>query len=114
MPYKPKDILKKYYAIGEVAAMFGVATSLVRFWESEFDSISPQKSKTGLRQYTQDDIDNIRLVYHLVKEKGLTLQGAKEALRHNKKKLKDNMTMLESLKKIKGFLVELKQSLPSE
>lgn len=114
MPYKHKDILKKYYSIGEVADMFNVATSHIRFWESEFDIISPQKSKSGLRQYTPEDIENIKLVYHLVKEKGFTLQGAKEALKQNKKKLKDNMMMLESLKKIKSFLVDLKQSLPSE
>ncbi len=111
MPYKSKEIEKKYYTIGEVASIFGVATSLIRFWQNEFDIINPQKNKKGIRQFTKDDIENLRLVYHLVKEKGHTLQGAKEILKNNKKKVSDNMEAIESLKKVRDFLVELKKHL---
>lgn len=114
MNYNADNLSKKYYSIGEVAELFGVATSLIRFWQSEFEIINPQKSKTGIRQFTTDDIENIRLVYHLVKEKGFTLSGAKDALKQNKKKVKTNMEMMESLHKIREFLVALRQRLPSE
>ena len=71
-----KQPLKVYYSIGEVADMFGVNTSLIRFWEKEFDVIKPHKNKKGNRQFTKADIDNFHLIYHLVKEKGMTLKGA--------------------------------------
>ena len=80
MPYKEKVIEKKYYTIGEVAEQFNVATSLIRFWESEFDNIKPKKNRKGNRQFTKEDIENVRLIYHLVKERGFTLNGAKEML----------------------------------
>ena len=70
MPYKEKEIEKKYYTIGEVANIFNVATSLIRFWESEFDLIKPKKNRKGNRQFTKEDIQNVKLIYHLVKEKG--------------------------------------------
>lgn len=114
MNYDATNISKKYYSIGEVSEIFGVATSLIRFWQSEFEIINPQKSKTGIRQFTPEDIENIRLVYHLVKEKGFTLQGAKEALKQNKKKVRTNMEMIESLQKIKSFLTDLRNKLPAE
>ena len=100
-----------YYTISEVAKIFGVATSLIRFWQSEFDIINPQKNKNGMRQFTKDDIENLRIVYHLVKEKGHTLQGAKEIIKNNKKKANDNLEAIESLKKVKEFLVALKKQL---
>ena len=81
MAYKEKEIVKKYYSISEVAQHFKVATSLIRFWESEFEIIRPKKNSKGNRQFTQEDIDNIKVVYQLVKEKGYTLQGAKEILK---------------------------------
>ena len=84
MPYKEKEIEKKYYTIGEVAEMFAVANSLIRFWEKEFDIINPKKNKKGNRRYTKDVIENIKLVYHLVKEKGYTLPGAKEIIKSKK------------------------------
>ncbi len=112
LPYKPKDIEKKYYTIGEVAAMFDVATSLIRFWQNEFDIINPQKNKKGNRQFTKDDIEHLRIVYHLVKEKGHTLVGAKEILRLNKKKAYDKLEAIDALNKVKAFLMELKNNLP--
>ena len=85
MPYKEREIEKKYFSIGEVADMFKVAASLIRYWEGEFDIIRPKKDKKGNRRYTNDDIQKIRYVYHLVKEKGYTLQGAQEVIASGKK-----------------------------
>lgn len=81
MPYKEKEIEKLYYTIGEVANIFGVNTSHIRFWSNEFDVIRPATNKKGNRLYTKDDIDNFRKIYHLVKEKGFTLRGAKTELK---------------------------------
>ncbi len=111
MPYKEKAIEKKYYAIGEVATKFNVATSLIRFWESEFDIIKPKKNRKGNRQFTKEDIENVKLIYHLVKEKGFTLQGAKDMLKNDSDAIKDKMDMIESLTKVKAFLKEIKQQL---
>ena len=112
MPYKEKVIEKKYYSIGEVADMFNVATSLIRFWETEFDTIKPKKNRKGNRQFTVSDIDDVRLIYHLVKEKGYTLSGARELLKNGSQAAKGKMEALDSLKNIRTFLVELKNQLP--
>lgn len=112
MPYKEKEIEKKYFSIGEVAEVFKVAPSLIRFWESEFDILAPKKNKKGNRQFTKEDIDNLTVIYHLVKEKGYTLQGAKEALKNSRQKPVDKVEVIKSLEKVKDFLIELKKSLP--
>jgi DNA-binding transcriptional MerR regulator len=112
LPYKEKQIEKIYYTIGEVAEIFKVAPSLIRFWQSEFEIINPKKNKKGNRQFTKDDIENIKMVYHLVKEKGYTLQGAKELIKADKVKVKDKFEMIRSLEKVKSFLIELKKNLP--
>lgn len=112
MPYKEKIIEKKYFTIGEVAAQFKVATSLIRFWETEFDSIKPKKNRKGNRQFTKEDIENIRLIYHLVKEKGYTLQGAKEMLKKGVAEQQDSLEIVTTLKDLRKFLVELKNKLP--
>lgn len=111
MPYKEKVIEKKYYTIGEVATQFGVATSLIRFWESEFDIIKPKKNRKGNRQFTKEDIENVKMIYHLVKEKGFTLQGAKEMLKQDHQAVKDKMEIIDSLKDIRGFLSEVRDQL---
>lgn len=108
MPYKEKVIEKKYFSIGEVAEMMGVATSLIRFWESEFDIIKPKKNRKGNRQFTREDIDNVKLIYHLVKEKGYTLQGAKDLLKNGNDSLKEKIEIIDSLKKVKNFLLEIR------
>jgi DNA-binding transcriptional MerR regulator len=108
MPYKEKVIEKKYFSIGEVAEMLDVATSLIRFWESEFDIIKPKKNRKGNRQFTRDDIENVKLIYHLVKEKGYTLQGAKDLLKNGNDVLKEKIEVIESLKKVKNFLKEIR------
>lgn len=113
MAYKEKIIEKKYYTIGEVASMLKVATSLIRFWESEFDILKPKKNRKGNRQFTKEDIDNVKFIYHLVKEKGYTLQGAKETIRNGVAVPQDKIAAIDSLKNIRAFLVELKKQLPS-
>jgi DNA-binding transcriptional MerR regulator len=109
--YKEKEIEKIYYSIGEVATKLNIAPSQIRFWEGEFDIIKPKKNRKGNRIFTSEDIENIKLIYHLVKEKGYTIQGAKDTIKANNKAAKDNMEMLNSLKKIRSFLVEIKQKL---
>jgi DNA-binding transcriptional MerR regulator len=111
VPYKEKVIEKKYYTIGEVAEQFGVATSLIRFWEGEFDIIKPKKNRKGNRQFTKEDIENVKLIYHLVKEKGFTLQGAKDTLKSDSESMRDKMDMLDSLKNIRSFLVEIREQI---
>lgn len=91
--------------------MFGVATSLIRFWEGEFDIIKPKKNRKGNRQFTSEDIENVKLIFHLVKEKGFTLQGAKDMLKNDAEDVKGKIDMLESLKKIRNFLVEIRSEL---
>ena len=111
MAYKEKEIEKLYYSIGEVSEMFNVAPSLIRFWESEFEIIQPKKNRKGNRQFTKEDIENVRTIYHLVKQKGFTLQGAKEMLRNDTQAVKDKMEIYDSLKKIRQFLVEVRDKL---
>lgn len=113
MPYKERDIEKKYYSIGEVADMFKVAASLIRYWEGEFDIIRPKKDKKGNRRYTKDDIQKIRYVYHLVKEKGYTLQGAQEVITSGKQQGFDKVAAVQKLQEIKDFLINLKHELSS-
>lgn len=91
--------------------MFDVNTSLIRFWEKEFSIIKPKKNKKGNRLFTRKDVDNLTLIYHLVKEKGYTLDGAKKKLREHNDGDLDQVEMLKSLKKIKGFLESLKEEL---
>lgn len=91
--------------------MFNVAISLIRYWEGEFDTIRPKKDKKGNRRFTKEDIAQIRLIYHLVKEKGYTLQGAQDIIKSDRHKLDDKAGMVSRLKEIKGFLVEIRDQL---
>ena len=91
--------------------MFDVNTSLIRFWEKEFDILKPKKNKKGNRLFTQKDVDNLKVIYHLVKERGYTLDGAKKKLRENKGDTIQNEQIVERLKEIRGFLVELRDNL---
>ena len=106
-----KETLKVYYSIGEVAKLFNVNASLIRFWEKEFDIIKPQKNKKGNRQFTQQDVNNFYIIYHLVKERGFTLQGAKDKLKDNTSETIDNTEIIKSLDKLKDFLLEIKAQL---
>lgn len=111
MPYKEREIEKKYYSIGEVGEMFKVAPSLIRYWEGEFEIIRPKKDKKGNRRYTKDDIQKIRYVYHLVKEKGYTLQGAQEVIAAGTTQGFDKVGAVQKLQEIKDFLINLRNEL---
>lgn len=111
MPYKEKEITKLYYSISEVAAMFEVNTSLIRFWEKEFDIIKPKKNKKGNRLFTPKDIENFRVIFHLVKERGFTLEGAKRKLKENPEDTVQNSEIVKRLTDIRTFLLELKAEL---
>ena len=103
--------MKLYYSIGEVAKMFDVNESLLRYWEKEFPIISPKKAGGNVRQYRKEDIENIRLVYHLVKEKGMTLQGAKQKLKMNRETTIRTAEILDRLKLIREELVSMRKEL---
>jgi DNA-binding transcriptional MerR regulator len=111
MPYKEFKVEKLYYAIGEVAVMFDVSTSLIRYWEKEFDILKPRKNKKGNRLFTKIDIENLKIIFHLVKERGYTLEGAKQKLKDNKNGVQSNQKIIDSLLKIKGFLNQVKDDL---
>ena len=111
MPYKKPEIKKIYYTIGEIAEMFDVNTSLVRYWEQEFDILKPKKNKKGNRLFTEQDVDNLFLIYHLVKEKGFTLQGAKDQLKTQGKKVRQEAELAKTLQEVKAFLINLKAEL---
>lgn len=110
MPYKEKETDKLYYTIGEVAKKFDVNTSLIRFWEKEFDLIKPKKNKKGNRLFSQADLDNFQLIFQLVKEQGYTLSGAKDKLKLNPGKVISNAEVVKTLTKLKDFLLEFKNS----
>ena len=103
---------KLYYSIGEVADLFDVNASLIRYWEKEFDILKPQKNKKGNRLFTKEDLNTIRIIYHLVKEKGYTLQGARDKMKGNKDDVEKQVEVIDSLQRIKTFLLELKNDLP--
>ena len=112
MPYKEKEITKLYFTIGKVAKLFNVNTSHIRFWEKEFDIIKPQKNKKGNRIFTKEDVDNFYTIFHLVKERGFTLEGAKQKLKLNKEDTINNIEIVKSLNKVREFLLEFKKELP--
>ncbi|MCS6824732.1 MAG: MerR family transcriptional regulator [Cytophagaceae bacterium] len=111
MPYREKKVEKKYYSIGEVACMFKVQPSLIRFWEKEFGILRPKKNKKGNRQFTKEDIETFKTIYHLVKEKGYTLQGAKERIKESAHASPEKKEILNSLINLKNFLIELREKL---
>ncbi|MBA4304051.1 MAG: MerR family transcriptional regulator [Sphingobacteriaceae bacterium] len=111
MPYKSKPIEKSYYSIGEVAELLGVSQSLIRFWETEFEQLQPKKNRKGNRIYTPANIEQLRTIYHLVKERGYTLKGAREMLKSKAPVVDKQLAVRESLLKIRSFLTELKSDL---
>jgi len=102
---------KRYYGIGEVAKAFGVNTSLIRFWEKEFDALKPKKNAKGNRKFTPEDIKNLKFIYHLVKERGFTLEGAKTHLKEEKQKTLTNFEIISKLEGIKEQLTKIKEQL---
>ncbi len=102
---------KRYYSIGEVAKAFGVNASLIRFWEKEFDALKPKKNAKGNRKFTPEDIKNLKFIYHLVKERGFTLDGAKIHLKEEKQETLTNFEIISKLEDIKNQLIKIKQHL---
>ena len=111
MPYKEKKIEKLFYPIGEVAQMFNLSVSSIRYWEKEFEILKPKKNKKGNRMFTKKDVENLRIIYHLTKERGFTLEGAKKKLRENKTDTIENIEIINHLKNIRKFLVEFRTEL---
>ena len=111
MSFSKNPTEKLFYQIGEVSNALNVNVSLIRFWEKEFDILNPKKNKKGNRLFTQKDFDNLKIIYHLVKERGFTLDGAKKKLKENKEGKTDNLSIIRHLKEIRGFLVDLKEEL---
>ena len=111
MALKSDKNLKLYYSIREVAEMFDVNESLLRYWEKEFPIIAAKKAGGNIRQYTKEDIENIRLVYHLVKEKKMTLAGARQRLKQNKESIRDTAEIIDRLRRIKEDLLSMRKEL---
>ena len=111
MTFQNKENQKIFYKIGEVAKELNVNVSLIRFWEKKFDILNPKKNKKGNRLFTTKDFNNLKIIYHLVKERGFTLDGAKKKLRENKEDTTDNISIVSHLKEIRKFLVELREQL---
>lgn len=103
--------LKLYYSTAEVAAMFDVNESLLRYWEKEFPQLAPKKAGRGIRQYRQEDIETLKLIYHLVKERGMTLQGARQRLRDNRESTIRNFEIVDRLRAIRQELVGMRDAL---
>ena len=110
MPYKEKEISKKYFSIGDVAKIINVKTSLIRFWENEFEILNPKKNKKGLRKYTDKDISILQKIYSLVKIDGFTLDGAKKSIKNDNNK-KENQSIIDKLSDIKKRLISIKKEI---
>lgn len=102
---------KRYYSIGELAKAFDVNASLIRFWDKEFDILKPKKNAKGNRMFTPEDVKNLQLIYHLVKERGFTLDGAKTHLKEAQKKTLDKFEIISKLETIKAQLMNIKSEL---
>ncbi len=102
---------KQYYSIGEVAGMFNLNSSLLRYWETEFDILKPRKNRKGDRHFRPEDIKNLSLIHHLLRQRKYTIEGAKDYLKKNKIKAQQNFELIQRLQKLKGFLLELKAGL---
>ncbi len=102
---------KLYFSIGELAKAFDVNASLIRFWDKEFDILKPKKNAKGNRQFTQEDLKNLKLIYHLVKERGFTLDGARTHLKEGQKKTLDKFEIITKLESVKAQLLNLKNGI---
>ena len=111
MAYNPNKELKKYYGIAEVAEQFNVAESLLRFWEKEFSNINPKKSGRGVRMYTKEDIEEVRLVYNLLKVRGMKIAAAKQVLSKNRKAGSGTSEIIDRLQSVRAELKEISREL---
>jgi DNA-binding transcriptional MerR regulator len=111
MPYREKKIEKLYYQIGEAAEMFSEPVSTIRFWENEFEILKPKKNNKGNRLFTQEDIKNLKMIHHLLREKGMTIDGARRYLKINRDDADYRQEIAESLKSIRGMLLDIKENM---
>ena len=102
---------KLFYSIGEVAGMLGEQTSAVRYWEKEFDIIKPQKNKKGNRMFTYEDVENLKMIHYLLKEKRMTIEGVKKKMSENPDDVRKNHEVIQSLKEIRSLLVKLRDNI---
>lgn len=111
MALNPNKELKLYYSIGEVAEMFGVSETLLRYWEKEFPSIAPRKSGRNIRRYSQEDIEQVRIIYNLVKVKGMKLAAARRALKNSRGDVERNVEIVNRLQAVRDELEQLRNAL---
>lgn len=107
----PQNELKRYYTIGEVAELFGIKASVIRFWENEFDFLKPHKTAKGDRRFTKVNLEQLQLIHHLLKERGFTLEGAKKEIAARKKDISKQLEAIDRLKAVKKRLIELREKL---
>jgi DNA-binding transcriptional MerR regulator len=111
MPYREKKVEKLYYQIGEVAEMFSEPVSTIRFWENEFDILKPKKNNKGNRLFMQEDIKNLKLIHHLLREKGMTIEGARKYLKLNREDADYRQEIAETLRNIREMLLDIKEDI---
>lgn len=111
MPYREKKVEKLYYQIGEVSEMFSEPVSTIRFWEKEFDILKPKKNNKGNRLFMPEDIRNLKLIHHLLRERGMTLEGAKKYLRINRDDADYRLEIADTLRNIRAMLVEIRDEI---
>jgi DNA-binding transcriptional MerR regulator len=111
MPYKKPKIEKIFYSIGEVADIIGENQSLIRYWETHFDALKPHKNKKGTRLFTKEDIETIKLIHHLLKERGLTIKGAQQKLKDNREETINNFEIVQRLQDVRQQLVEIRDEM---
>ena len=111
MPYREKKVEKPYYQIGEVSDMFSEPVSKIRFWEKEFDILKPKKKNKGNLLFMQEDIKNLRLIHHLLRERGMTLDGAKKYLKNNRDETDYRLEIADTLRNIRAMLVEIRDEI---
>jgi DNA-binding transcriptional MerR regulator len=111
VPYKKPKIEKVFFSISEVAELFDVNTSNIRFWENEFDILKPHKNAKGNRMFTKEDIENLKLIYHLLKDRGMTIKGVQKKLKDNKEDTIQNFEVVNRLQEIRQMLIDIKEEL---
>ena len=111
MPYREKTVEKLFYQIGEVAEMFSEPVSTIRFWEKEFEILRPKKNKKGNRLFMQDDIKNLKIIHHLLRERGMTLDGAKKYLKNNRDETDYRLEIADTLRSIRAMLVDIRDEI---
>lgn len=111
MPYRKPKIEKIFYSIGEVADIIGENQSLIRYWENTFDALKPHKNKKGTRLFTKEDIETVKIIHYLVKQRGLTIKGAQQKLKDNREETIHNFEIVQRLQDVRRQLVEIRDEL---